>query len=221
MKTSNKSVSAKKESSTFKSGNIILLLIFIALMLVTAWTETQFRSQILPTTQLSQRPANWAQKLEKPGLENFYKVNENLYRGARPTVEGFKSLQELGIKTIVNFEAFHTDEDEIAESDTTFNYIQIRMTAWNISDENMLEFLKIATDPTNYPIFVHCQHGSDRTGVAIAMYRIFVEGWSKEAAIDELKNGGYGFHFVWQNIVEYLRELDVGKFKYSIVINGM
>lgn len=203
----------KNHKTSFKAGNIILLLIFLSLMVITGWTEKELGGRILPAAQLSKRPANWAQKLEKPGLENFYKVNENLYRGARPTVEGFKSLQELGIKTIVNFEAFHTDEDEIAESGTNFYYRQIRMTAWNISDENMLEFLRIASDPTNYPIFVHCQHGSDRTGVAIAMYRIIFEGWSKEAAIDELKNGGYGFHFVWQNIVEYLQELDVGKLK--------
>lgn len=199
-----------------KFGNTILLLVFIAMMLVTGWTEMEFRSRIPATGQVSARPANWAQPLEKPGLKNFYKVNENIYRGARPTVEGFKSLQELGIKTIVNFEAFHTDEDEIAESGTSFYYRPIRMTAWDISDENMLEFLKIATDPDNYPIYVHCQHGSDRTGVAIAMYRIFVEGWSREAAIDELKNGGYGFHFVWQNIIEYLRELDIEELKAKL-----
>lgn len=199
-----------------KFGNTILLLVFVTLMLITGWTETEFRSRIQLADQLSVRPANWAQPLKKPGLKNLYKVNDNLYRGACPTVEGFKSLQELGIKTIVNFEAFHTDEDEIAESGTSFYYRPIRMTAWDISDENMLEFLEIATDPSNYPVFVHCQHGSDRTGVAIAMYHIFVEGWSKEAAIDELRNGGYGFHFVWQNIVEYLKELDE-----SVIINGM
>ena len=44
------------------------------------------------------------------------------------------------------------------------------------------------------PFFVHCQHGSDRTGVCIAAYRIVVQGWTKQDAIREMTGGNYGFH---------------------------
>ena len=43
------------------------------------------------------------------------------------------------------------------------------------------------------PVLVHCKHGADRTGCIVALYRIVFQSWSKEAAIDEMHNGGYGF----------------------------
>ena len=32
-----------------------------------------------------------------PGVPNFHKVSEDLYRGAQPTQEGFRELVKLGI----------------------------------------------------------------------------------------------------------------------------
>ncbi|MCC6523384.1 MAG: protein-tyrosine-phosphatase, partial [Polyangiaceae bacterium] len=32
---------------------------------------------------------------------------------------------------------------------------------------------------------------------------------SKDDAIAEMVEGGFGFHAVWQNLVEYVRDLDV------------
>jgi len=40
-----------------------------------------------------------------------------------------------------------------------------------------------------------------------------VQGWTKDEAIAEMTQGGFGFHEVWQNLVEYLRDLDVEKLK--------
>ena len=59
------------------------------------------------------------------------------------------------------------------------------------------------------PVFVHCQRGADRTGLAVAVYRVAVEGWSKEKAIEEMVRGGYDFSPVWGNLVTYVEELDV------------
>jgi hypothetical protein len=46
-----------------------------------------------------------------------------------------------------------------------------------------------------------------------ALYRIAVQGWSKEAAIEEMVRGGYGFHGVWENLKEYVAELDIEDIK--------
>jgi protein tyrosine/serine phosphatase len=61
------------------------------------------------------------------------------------------------------------------------------------------------------PIVIYCWDGSNRTGVISALYRIVFQGWSKEAAIDELIHGGYGYHALYRNIPHYLREVDVNK----------
>lgn len=53
-----------------------------------------------------------------------------------------------------------------------------------------LEIIKNAPKP----ILIHCWYGSDETGVISAAYRIIGQKWSKKDAIDEFKNGGYGYH---------------------------
>jgi protein tyrosine/serine phosphatase len=70
-------------------------------------------------------------------------------------------------------------------------------------------FLRIATDPKRTPVFVHCRHGSDRTGTMAAVYRIAVQGWTKEQAIAEMTQGGFGFHATFDNLIEYIRGLDI------------
>jgi hypothetical protein len=42
-----------------------------------------------------------------------------------------------------------------------------------------------------------------------AIYRVVVEGWSKEDAIREMEDGGFGFHRIWGNLPEWIRDLDV------------
>ena len=156
-------------------------------------------------------PGRWAQPVEEAGLPNMYRVTKDLYRGAQPTAEGIKKLKEMGIKTVVNLRAFHSDSDEIGN--TGMGYEHIDMEAWHPKQEELIRFLKIATDPEKTPVFVHCRHGSDRTGTMCAVYRVAVCGWSKDEAIDEMTKGGFGFHGAWDNLVEYIREIDIGEVK--------
>src|SRR5207249_10137555 len=41
-------------------------------------------------------------RLTVPGISNFARVNNRLYRGAQPNDRGIKSLARLGVKTIIN-----------------------------------------------------------------------------------------------------------------------
>jgi tyrosine-protein phosphatase SIW14 len=157
---------------------------------------------------------DWAQRLEVPGVENLHKVSEELYRGAQPSGEGLQQLKELGIKTIVNLRSFHSDRAEIG--DTGLGYEHIYMKTWHAEEEEVVRFLKIVTDPNRIPVFVHCQRGADRTGTMCAIYRVAVQGWSKEEAIEEMTKGGFGFYSGWQNLVNYIRELDVEEIKRSV-----
>jgi protein tyrosine/serine phosphatase len=59
------------------------------------------------------------------------------------------------------------------------------------------------------PVLVHCHHGADRTGLICALWRVLYQGWSRQSAIDELIEGGYGFHPIWFNIPRYLREVNL------------
>ena len=66
------------------------------------------------------------------------------------------------------------------------------------------------------PVLIHCWHGSDRTGLVSALYRIVSQGWSKEDAIDELMHGGYGHHSLYKNIPEFIRHADVEEIKRQV-----
>ena len=155
----------------------------------------------------NERPASWAETVELDGVPNLHKISDTLYRSAQPTAVGMQKLRELGVVTIVNLRSFHSDRDEIGS--TGLAYEHIYMKAWHPEYKEAVRFLQIVTDPKRTPVLVHCQQGADRTGTMSAVYRMAVEGWSKEEALREMTKGGFGYNRVWINLPEWLRDLDV------------
>lgn len=153
------------------------------------------------------RPAEWAQPVSLDGVPNLHQVSDTLYRSAQPTAEGMKNLKQMGIKTIVNLRELHSDRDEIGE--TGLGYEHIGMYTWHPEKEDAVRFLRVVTDPDRTPVLVHCQHGADRTGAMCALYRIAVQGWTKQAALTEMIDGGFGFHSIWINLPDWIEDLDI------------
>lgn len=156
------------------------------------------------TTAPSTRPADWAQPIHAAGLNNAYRVSGGLIRGAQPTAQGMASLEAMGVKTVVNLEVYHGDAAAAG-----LDLVGIKFDTRQPRREQVVEFLRVVNDPARRPVYVHCFHGSDRTGTMVAMYRIAVEGWTKQQAIDEMIGGGYGFHPMWQNLLEFIDQIDV------------
>jgi protein tyrosine/serine phosphatase len=161
--------------------------------------------------------STWAQPIALPGVPNLHRVSETLYRGAQPTAEGMAQLHRLGIRTVVNLRSLHSDRDEIGALPLECEHIA--MKTWKAEDDEVVRFLRIATDPSRGPVFVHCQRGADRTGAMCAIYRIVVQGWTKERAIAEMTQGGFGFYEGWQNLIDYVRQLDVERIKAQAGLN--
>lgn len=159
----------------------------------------------------AERPASWAQAVQLDGVPNLHRVGPTLFRSAQPTAEGLRNLERLGIKTVVSLRAFHADEAAPGPGGLVLE--RIRVKTWHPEEEEVIRFLRLAMDPARQPILVHCQHGADRTGTMCAIYRVVVEGWTKEEAIREMKEGGYGFHKVWRNLPSWIEGLDVGKLR--------
>ena len=183
-------------------------LVLIAVLLATV--DFSFAGETNPPV----RPAKWARPLETPGIRNFYQVTTNLYRGAQPTAEGMKMLQKLGIRTVINLRAFHSDKDEVAG--TGLKSVRFETKPWHAEEEDVVGFLKAVTDTNHLPVFVHCQRGADRTGLMCAMYRIVVCGWTKPEAIDEMKNGGFDFNPAWRDLVSFIEKADIADIKRRV-----
>jgi protein tyrosine phosphatase (PTP) superfamily phosphohydrolase (DUF442 family) len=162
--------------------------------------------------------AAWAVPMEQPGLPNLYKVSDNLYRGAQPTAEGVERLQTLGVKTIINLRYGDTDKGLSIPPEMTYELIP--MTAWHVNDDDVVRFLQVVGDRSHLPAFVHCLRGADRTGMMVAIYRVAVQGWDKEQAIAEMTKGGFRFNSGWQNLVQYVRDLDVNAIKQKAGLMG-
>ncbi len=179
--------------------NLIAAISIFALFLV----NTAYGAETSPAN----RPAHWAVPMKMEGVPNLHKVSDTLYRSAQPSAEGMKNLRAMGIETIVNLRSFHSDRDEIG--DTGLAYEHIHMKAWHAEEEDVVKFLQIVTNPKRCPVLVHCQHGADRTGTMCAVYRVAVQGWSKEEALKEMMQGGFGFHGIWENLIQWINGLDI------------
>jgi len=174
------------------------------------------------------RPATWATPLAAtPGLPNLHRVTANLYRCAQPTKDGFAYLAKMPslansdrpVKTVISLRAFN-DDDPPAAAAAGMRFERIRCKTWHPENEDVVKFLRIATTPAMQPVLVHCQHGADRTGTMVAIYRIAYEGWTKAQAIDEMVNGGFGFHPLWRNLRDYIEQLDVNAIKEQVAKQG-
>jgi protein tyrosine/serine phosphatase len=72
------------------------------------------------------------------------------------------------------------------------NQVSMPMSGLSTPDnDQMTETLSILSQKRNYPLFVHCAKGMDRTGVVIALHRVFNQGWSARDAEDEMKALGF------------------------------
>ena len=182
--------------------------IFLLVLLAVAAYGSIANGAQLPAAK---RPAEWAVRLERPGLPNLFQVSPVLYRGAQPKKEGIPELESMGIKTVVSLRVFH--DDSYLLRGTSLNQEVIPFRTWHPEDEDVVRFLRIVAEPARTPIFVHCRRGIDRTGTMVAIYRIAVQGWSKEKAIREMTQGGFGYDGKFPSLVRYLRQVDIAAIK--------
>jgi protein tyrosine/serine phosphatase len=173
---------------------------------------------LIPTMAFA-RDANWAKPITLQGVPNLNQVTPILFRSAQPDAAGFANIaKSLKIKTVIDLRETQTDAPILGSSKINAYYVP--MNAAHITDKEIIAALTlIKAHQGEGPILVHCQHGADRTGVVMAMYRIIYQGWSKQQAIDEMKNGGYNFHSIFFNIPAYINSADIPTLKAALAIN--
>lgn len=140
-----------------------------------------------------------------PTTRNLHRVDAHVWRSAQPDTLGFEELKRAGIGEVLSLRHWHSDE-KLAGNLITH---RVPMNAESIRDADMIAALRVLTH-AKVPVLVHCWHGSDRTGVVIAMYRMVVQHWPREMAIAEFLEPAYGYHATtYPNIRRYLETVDI------------
>ena len=163
----------------------------------------------------SSRPGDWATPVSEAGIENLYRVETDLFRSALPTPTGFQKLEHMGVKTVLDLRGGDGDKKEAG---TSLKLFHVPMSAWGLHNERVLQALRIVADPQNRPLLIHCQHGADRTGAIVALYRVVYQGWSKERAIREMNEGGYHHNSFFRNLDQYVLAADVAALRKQLGI---
>ena len=162
------------------------------------------------------RPTTWAEAVAGAHVPNLYRVEPDLLRSAQPDLAGFKELSALGIKSVLDLRAGHADAKEAGG--IVLRFLHIPMRAWSLHDDQVVAALKILADKSNRPLLVHCRQGADRTGAILALYRVVVQGWTKEDALKEMDEGGYHHSSFFRNLDRYVARADIAALRKQLAI---
>jgi len=191
-----------------KKGNFQMKKFFTHCLILTFLINA---SNLLAEPQI--RPAKWAQPMIGSSLKNWHQLDKKLYRSSQPSKEEFQEIESFGISAVLNLRKHHSAKDEALN--TKLKLYSIPMEADELSYEDLVKALRIIAQEKG-SILVHCWHGSDRTGAICAAYRIVFQNWTKEEAITEMMLGGYGFHSMFDNIPQLIKNIDVEELKKDI-----
>jgi protein tyrosine/serine phosphatase len=137
-----------------------------------------------------------ADKFPNIKIKNFGQIDGRFYRGAQPKESDYKDLAALGIKTIVDLRDDPASYEKQAAEAAGMQYVNIAMSDTKYpKEEQIQQFLKLASDPATGKFYVHCAGGRHRTGVAGAVYRMTYYGWDYDRTYKEMKD--FDFYTRW------------------------
>jgi protein tyrosine/serine phosphatase len=133
----------------------------------------------------------------KADLPNFHEVHPYLYRGGEPSEEGLRQLKAMGVGTLIDLRApseMMVNEKQIATR-LGLNYINLIMDSHAPTKkqvDRLLHEIDTAKEANesgrkNQAVFVHCAHGSDRTGCMVGIWRVTREHWNYPETYQEMR----------------------------------
>ncbi|MFM7323045.1 MAG: fused DSP-PTPase phosphatase/NAD kinase-like protein [Armatimonadota bacterium] len=126
-------------------------------------------------------------------IPNFAAVAPGIWRGAAPTKDGLRRLKSMGVRHIVDLRIERKGQDAEAAAcrELGLERTRIRMGREAPTAKQVAQFLALCDGAGTAPVFIHCQHGADRTGAMVGIYRVARQGWEYPRARAEMRK--YGF----------------------------
>ena len=108
-------------------------------------------------------------------------------------MEGWKKLHALGIRTEIDLRIEKKDRTVAATATKQYGIerLHLPMGREAPTQKQVDIFLATLGNSAKRPVFVHCQHGADRTGAMVGIYRETHDGWDFPKTYTEMRH--YGF----------------------------
>jgi protein tyrosine/serine phosphatase len=137
-------------------------------------------------------------RAESGDLPNFHLVAPGVYRGAAPTPAGLRRLRAMGVRTVIDLRiAPKTVRKEKATAESLgLKFINLPMSEEPPTQSQVDTLLSTLRAAKREPVYVHCQHGADRTGCMLVIYRETEQGWNYDRTYKEMRRYGFKPYYV-------------------------
>lgn len=118
------------------------------------------------------------------GIDNLRAVDDKVWRGGAPTIEGYRNLALSGVTTVVDLRAEEGIEGDIKTvTDLGMQMVRIPMRDGQVPSTGEVEAFLAATGESLGTVFVHCGAGVGRTGAMVGAYLVNQGDLSSSAAL--------------------------------------
>jgi tyrosine-protein phosphatase SIW14 len=192
-------VASNREVKQFLHFYLVIATVFLFWTPAALVAQADSQNTAPPSQQSMGSRKDWV------GLPNFGEVAPNLFRGGQPGVDGLESLRQMGVAIVVDMRSGPNDNEKRAVNKLGMQYVSIPWHCPFPSDEQFAKFLKVIENNPDKKVFVHCRLGDDRTGMAVAAYRMAEQGWTADQALDEMEKFGFDWrhHMICPTLQSY------------------
>lgn len=112
---------------------------------------------------------------------NFHKISEGAYRSSQPTMMQLeRDVKKYRIKTILNLKGPNTNSAYYAFEvekckELGIKMVDITILSRSIPDAQKIKYAKEVFENIEYPMWMHCKAGADRTGIYATLFQYFHE----------------------------------------------
>lgn len=98
-----------------------------------------------------------------------------------------QAVAQHHIKTVFSFTHSYSDREQRTCAELGVKRLVCHLPGDGVGpDDPYLRFLQVMADPANHPVLVHCSAGTQRTGGAVALYRVVYQDWPMDQARAEM-----------------------------------
>jgi tyrosine-protein phosphatase SIW14 len=109
----------------------------------------------------------------------------------------------MGVRTVIDMRTTESEKQQVEAAGMKAIAVPIKMSRDGLK-EKVDRVVALMADPASQPVYVHCRHGQDRTGIVVAAYRMKQQGWSLADA--EVEMQAFGFNNIWTNFKSFIRQ---------------